>query len=121
MSGQRDYGSFREDMVLSCEHIVLVAQRASDDELLDERSAFHGDVLHRLTVLGEAAKHVPEDVRARGPEIPWTRIAGLRDMIVHYYFGLKGPLIIAAVRESVPAALPPLRSLLAEIDAEGAQ
>jgi uncharacterized protein with HEPN domain len=48
-------------------------------------------------------------------------MARMRDKIIHYYFGLSDAVIIAAVRESVPAALPLLRSLLAEIDAEGAR
>ena len=43
-------------------------------------------VLHNLEVIGEAAKHVPEELRERAPAIEWRKIAGLRDLIAHAYF-----------------------------------
>lgn len=45
-------------------------------------------VLRNLEVLGEAAKNVPGEFRARHPETEWSRIAGLRDVLIHRYFGV---------------------------------
>ncbi len=55
-------------------------------------TAFRGDartidaVLHNLEVLGEAAKQVPQDLRAKAPDIEWRKISGMRDLIAHAYF-----------------------------------
>lgn len=45
-------------------------------------------VLRRLEIIGEAVKNVDEDFRSRYPEIPWKKIAGLRDVLIHEYFGV---------------------------------
>jgi len=42
-------------------------------------------VVRNLEIIGEAVKRVPDDVRARAPEIEWSRVAGLRDILIHAY------------------------------------
>lgn len=46
-------------------------------------------VLRRLEIIGEAVKGIPTDFRASYPDIPWSKIAGLRDVLIHDYFGVK--------------------------------
>ncbi|MDZ4168475.1 MAG: HepT-like ribonuclease domain-containing protein [Coriobacteriia bacterium] len=117
MSGVRDVGAHVEDMIDACEKILLFTQGLDDADILIETSPLWGSVLHHLVVMGEAAKHVPPAIQARRPQINWRRIAGMRDKLVHYYFGVDAGLVINAVRQSVPEALPQLRSLLVELDA----
>lgn len=45
-------------------------------------------VLRRLEIIGEAVKNLPADFRADHPEIPWLKIAGMRDILIHKYFGV---------------------------------
>lgn len=45
-------------------------------------------VLRRLEIIGEAVKHLPNDMRQRYPNVPWREIAGMRDIIIHEYFGV---------------------------------
>ena len=67
-------------------------------------------VLRNLELLGEAAKQIPDEVRSRHPQVPWRRVAGLRDVLAHAYFGLEDETIWQVVSSSVPA-------LAAQLDA----
>lgn len=60
-------------------------------------------VLRNLEVLGEAAKNVPDEFRVRHPEIEWSRIAGLRDVLIHRYFGIDYGTVWDTVAQRVPA------------------
>lgn len=108
----RDASVYLEDMVLACERIVAATEGAADSEVTDPEGLVLGHVLHQLTVLGEAARHVPREIAEAHPEVPWDAICRLRDRIVHYYFGLQDELIVLTVRASVPRDLPILRRIL---------
>jgi uncharacterized protein with HEPN domain len=60
-------------------------------------------VLRNLELLGEAAKQIPEEMREKHPEIPWRRLAGLRDVLAHAYFSLEEDTLWQVIAESMPA------------------
>jgi uncharacterized protein with HEPN domain len=68
----------------------------SADETL--RRAF----VRSLEIIGEAAKHVPADFRAQHPRVEWRAMAGMRDRLIHDYFGVDFELVWDVVRERVP-------------------
>lgn len=74
------------------------APAAKEDPLL------HDALLFQFVVIGEAVKHLTLETRESAPEIPWTDIAGLRDLIAHEYFRID----IHRVLEIVEHDLPPL-------------
>lgn len=75
----------------------LTKQHFLADEMLVDA------VLRNLELLGEAAKRIPPAVRERHPQVPWRRIAGLRDVLAHAYFGLEEDTIWRIASESIPA------------------
>lgn len=52
----------------------------------DSKSIFA--VIRALEIIGEAAKKIPNDIPSRSPEIPWKDMAGMRDVLIHDYFGV---------------------------------
>ncbi|MBI2803471.1 MAG: DUF86 domain-containing protein [Planctomycetes bacterium] len=54
-----------------------------EDFVADEKTAFA--VVRALEIIGEATKRVPQEVRDKGPEIPWRSMAGIRDKLIHDY------------------------------------
>ncbi len=63
-------------------------------------------VVRAIEIIGEATKNIPNSVRKKYPQIPWREIAGIRDKIVHEYFGLNLKVIWRTVKEDVPAVKP---------------
>ncbi len=68
--------------------------------------------LQKLEVLGEAAKHVSEEVRLAHPAVPWEAIAGQRDVAAHGYFQIDWTIIWRTATEDVPALRPLLEAVL---------
>ena len=58
--------------------------------------------LRKLQVIGEAVKNLSEDVKSRQPQIPWKQIAGLRDKVIHDYFGINLAIVWAVVDRDLP-------------------
>ena len=78
-------------------------------------------VVQALHFVGEAATHVPPEVRALAPEIPWAAMAGLRDRLAPGCFEIDLETVWHSATVDAPAAEPPIRALLARLDAEAAQ
>jgi uncharacterized protein with HEPN domain len=68
-------------------------------------------VLWNLTVLGEAVRGVPDDVQASNPEIPWAKMRGMRNLLVHEYFGIDDQIVWATATANVLPLAAPLRRL----------
>jgi uncharacterized protein with HEPN domain len=71
-------------------------------------------VVRNFAVIGEAARNVPSEVEDRYPQVPWSKMRGMRNVVVHVYFNVD----IGIVWETARHDLPPLRSALRAILAE---
>ena len=71
-------------------------------------------VIRALEIIGEAARSVPEEVRDRYPDVPWRNIIGMRDKLIHGYFGVDNK----RVWETVQDDLPPLHKSVAKMLAD---
>jgi uncharacterized protein with HEPN domain len=69
-------------------------------------------VIRAMEIVGEAVKHVPNDVRSANPSIPWKSMAGMRDVLIHDYFGVDLETIWITAREKIPPLEPILKKLL---------
>jgi len=64
-----------------------------------------------LQVIGEAVKNLPEEIREDYPDIPWRKVAGMRDRLIHGYFTVD----FYKVWETIKRDLPPLKKIISEI------
>jgi uncharacterized protein with HEPN domain len=69
-------------------------------------------------IIGEALRHVPDEVRAAYPDVPWRDIAGMRNRIAHDYLYTDRELIWETVRTDFPPVVTLLERVLADLDAE---
>jgi uncharacterized protein with HEPN domain len=69
-------------------------------------------ILRQLTIIGEAAKRVSDEFRISHPEVPWRRVAGFRDVVVHDYFKVDLEEVWRIVQEDVPALIAVIEHLV---------
>jgi uncharacterized protein with HEPN domain len=67
---------------------------------------------HRVEDILQAATHVPKDVVAAHPEIPWAEMRAMRNIVVHEYFGVTNETLCKTAREDLPSIIEPPRNLL---------
>lgn len=72
-------------------------------------------MLRQLQIIGEAARAVPEDVRSQAPGVPWPKIAGMRNILVHGYFEIDTDLVWQAASREVLELRPQIKRLLARL------
>ncbi len=79
----------------------------------DDRTLFA--VVRALEIVGEAVKHIPDSVREKSPEIPWKDMAGMRDVLIHDYFGVDAQTVWLTVTEKIPQVKPLIEKMLEEL------
>jgi uncharacterized protein with HEPN domain len=94
------------------------AIRAIDDYTREGRDQFFRDkrtqdaVIRKVEIIGEASKALSHDLRGRTADLPWRRIAGMRDRLIHQYFGVDLELVWTAVERELPALRARVEELL---------
>ena len=81
----------------------------NDEEAIDA-------VVHNLTVIGEAANHIPSDIKDDHLEIPWRQMVDLRNFTVHAYWNLRPSVIWDTIQNDLPPLIAPLKKLLPSAD-----
>ena len=83
----RDMRVYIRDITDSVAKIEQYTQTIDEQNFM-ANTQLQDAVLRRLEIIGEAVKNIPQDFRDRYPHIPWREIAGLRDVLIHEYFGV---------------------------------
>ncbi len=108
----REWRLFIADMIQCCEK-VFEYTAGLDEAAFPENSLVYDATLRNIEIIGEAAAHIPEEVRAAHPEIPWRAIIGTRNRIAHAYPGIDNDVIWDIVQTDLPEPLPALQAISA--------
>lgn len=101
---------------------ILEAIAAINRYAIRNKEAFEGDellqgwFLRHLQIIGEAARALSQDVRALAPDVPWQKIIGMRNVLVHGYFEIDTDIVWDAATRDIPALKPNIEHLLRTLE-----
>ncbi|AEF95817.1 HepT-like ribonuclease domain-containing protein [Methanotorris igneus] len=84
---KRDVKAFLWDILKSIEKIEKWTKNVEFDEFV-ENELLQDAIIRNLEIIGEASKYIPENIRDKYSQIPWKRIIGFRNILIHKYFGI---------------------------------
>jgi uncharacterized protein with HEPN domain len=109
-SAQREWRFYIDDMIGFAEKVIAYAQGLDQDGFV--RSGLNYDAtLRNLELIGEAATHIPDDIRQANPQIPWRLIIATRNRLIHGYLGIDNDTLWSIIGSDISALLPRLIAL----------
>ncbi len=110
----RDYRLYLKDILDAMESIEAFVQGMTLAEFLtDDKTS--SAVVRKFEIIGEAAKQIPDDIRQKYPHMPWSDMAGMRDRLIHAYFGVDYQLVWRTIKERIPQVQPQIRGILEDV------
>ena len=96
----RDWTFFLEDIQKSCSRVLRYTQGMTFEQFKADDKTYDA-VVRNLEIIGEAAKGLPDDVRAMMPDIEWNKATGLRNIVAHAYFGINDEILWDVVQNKI--------------------
>lgn len=104
-----------QHMVQALDRITELTRRI-DEERFRSEWVFQNALLHEMQIFGQAAGNLSDELKAELPEIPWRKINGLRNRIVHEYFAIDLGVVWDTAAQDMPGIRPTIRKLLQSLE-----
>jgi uncharacterized protein with HEPN domain len=116
----RDYKLLLKDILEAISAIDRFVEGVDFEEFKnnDEKSSA---VVRKFEIIGEAAKGLPVEMKKEYPEVPWKEMAGFRDRLIHFYFGIKYELVWQAIKKRLPQLESSIKQILDDMERKSDQ
>lgn len=110
---KRSINVYLQDILESIQKIEVYLEDVQEEEFYQNVEK-QDSVLRRLEIIGEVVKNIPDDIRLKYDSIPWRKVAGLRDIIIHQYFGVTLSMVWVVVQSDLPLLKAKIKMIIAD-------
>ena len=112
---KKNYFIFVEHILESIKNIENFMRDVEKDKFLKDKEK-QSAVIRQIEIIGEAAKNLPTSFKNKYPQIPWQKIAGARDKLIHHYFGVDLDAVWDILKEDLPHLKSQIEAILGQKD-----
>jgi uncharacterized protein with HEPN domain len=114
---KRNYYLFLKDIVQAMEAIEKFVQGMNFEKFIEDDKTSSA-VIRKFEIIGEATRNIPDWIREKHPHIPWKRMVGMRDRLIHAYFGIDYRLVWDTIKLEIPKLKPELEKILKDLEGQ---
>lgn len=111
----RDWIIRVQDILKAAGKIVSHTEGLDFEAFTEDEWTIDG-VLRNFTVIGEAARQVPDEIAEKHPEVPWVDMRDMRNIVVHEYFGVDLSVVWRTIRKDLPVLIAQLEAIINEVN-----
>jgi uncharacterized protein with HEPN domain len=108
--GEREWRFYLDDMITFAQKILSYTATLDQAGFVADELTYDA-TLRNLELIGEAAGHIPGEVRAAHPQIPWRLIIATRNRLIHAYLGIDDDTLWSIIQDDIPELLTTLKRL----------
>jgi uncharacterized protein with HEPN domain len=101
MKHNREYTDYLKDILEASEKVQQFVEGMDFEKFSRDPKTVYA-VIRALEIIGEASKKIPETTKRQNPDVPWRAMAGIRDKLIHEYFGMNLQVVWNTVKEDIP-------------------
>lgn len=110
-----EYRDFLNNIIIAINNMEIFIDRMSYDEFIKDKKTLSA-VIMSIEMIGEASKHIPENVKIKNPEFPWERMAKLSDELILRYFQIDNSTLYKTAKDDIPPLKNSILKILKEQD-----
>jgi uncharacterized protein with HEPN domain len=99
---KREYRDYLQDIYDATHEVATFIEGMTYEDFLKDKKTANA-VIRSIEVIGEASKQLPKAVRDKYPSIPWKKMAGMRNKVIHEYFGVDIEIVWKTARKQIPS------------------